>query len=381
MAQTRQRKKQTDSKLNEGAPSYPSASNNKKSTAPSSTTKKQQASTHRQTEFPFKFLFGLFSIVGLIVGLSYRKYGKFMFVERRKYDLKYTAAEWETLTKDKTVLLLGGPHRAGTTVLWQCLKAHPEISGFGSSFETGADFSEGIMIQNVYPRFGIGRENLPNQPKFTGLGQYALHKNAHMDETDLRVSVANKIKLLNRFGQYWNLTRPVWVEKSPPTAIMSTFLQALYNQGFPVKTKFLFITRHPIANAFAHKKQDRKLSLDTLMDNYVQLHSYLMEDWPKLQHDPVFLTVEDFIQAPADHLQRIFGWLGVDGSTETVQSILETVSIRKDINDSYRKMWCQEKRKDVSVAQLQQWQKAVRDLSLKYDMLNWCGDAASEEFE
>jgi hypothetical protein len=342
---------------------------------PTTTNKRRSSSNHRQKEFPVVPMLLLLAVVGFVVGTNFYKYGKFMFVDRSSYDLRYNATEWQHILKDKTVLLIGGPHRGGTTILWECIAKHPEISGFGSTFDTGADFSEGILLQDVYPTFGIGRTH--NQRRDQGLGRYALPKHGvHLTEFDKRISVPNKIKLLNRFGQYWNLSLPVLVEKSPPTAIMSRFLQALYNVDSPVKTKFLFITRHPIANAYAHQNMERSLTMYELMKNYLNIHTYLMRDLPKLRNDPMLLTLEEFAESPSRYLKQIFEWLKVDSTDETVQSILETIPIRSDVNEKYKKMWCGQK-KAIPLLYVQQWHEAIKAIPLPYDILNWCGDAVA----
>lgn len=413
--------------------------------------RRRRSKSSSSSSSSWRLLWGFAAIAGGIytgqVYRKYRKYGKFAFVDRRLYDMRWNATQWDELLMSssssskeedgrndsslplphKQILLLGGPHRGGTTILWKCLARHAEISGFADTFTTGADFSEGISMQTVYPDFGMGREAyLPPEHRHVdmGLGRYALHPDAHLTETDPRVSVSNKVKLLNRLGPFWNLTKPVWMEKSPPTAVMSTFLQALYNvqtttSSSPTTTtnatyitKFLFITRHPIANAYAHLKADPanrlRLDVDTLMKNYLQLHAYLSHDLAKLRNRPLVLTLEDFGRRPAACLRRVLAWLGVEDDSETaVRAILEAVPVRANVNDEYKTMWCQRLRRRRQqrpsesdngrdalprMEQIQEWHHAVRALSplLDYDILNWCDDdddynatatATTEEFD
>ena len=74
--------------------------------------------------------------------------------------LRHSTQEWNNIFENKTLLILGGHHRGGTTLLWEMLKIHPEVSSFGTTFETGSDFSEGVFLQDVLPLFGIGSEEL-----------------------------------------------------------------------------------------------------------------------------------------------------------------------------------------------------------------------------
>merc|ERR1712154_372924 len=94
---------------------------------------------------------------------------------------------------------------------------------------------------------------------------------------DLLEDSSTLSKLLNRFGPYWDRTKAygsdglmrakVWVEKSPQNGVLSSFLEGLYNMQVNedgsvdtsakpgrIATKFLYVTRHPIANTYAVDK-------------------------------------------------------------------------------------------------------------------------------
>ena len=61
------------------------------------------------------------------------------------FDLHNTPSEWKSLIREhKTILTIGGAHRSGTTLLWECITKHPETTGFGSEFESGVSFSERV---------------------------------------------------------------------------------------------------------------------------------------------------------------------------------------------------------------------------------------------
>jgi len=53
----------------------------------------------------------------------------------------------------------------------------------------------------------------------------------HWTQENKEVTPDNMKALLNRFGGFWNMSKPVLLEKSPPNAILSRYLQALYNVG------------------------------------------------------------------------------------------------------------------------------------------------------
>jgi hypothetical protein len=115
-------------------------------------------------------------------------------------------------------------------------------------------------LQTVLPTFGVGAEAMRG-PKAAadGLGRYAFAPSAHMTEAHALNSAASSRQLLSEWGAYWNLSKPVLLEKTPTDMLTSRLLQALLTpQGAPRGTfntrHFLFVTRHPIAVALAHKR-------------------------------------------------------------------------------------------------------------------------------
>uniref|UniRef100_A0A7S3JWT4 Uncharacterized protein n=1 Tax=Aureoumbra lagunensis TaxID=44058 RepID=A0A7S3JWT4_9STRA len=196
-------------------------------------------------------------------------FGWLYFVPERFKHLSLSAEEWQKILEKKKVLFIGGHHRAGTTLIWNQLRRHPNVVGFGN--KTGSDFSEGIFLQDVYPSFGIGRDFQKNsqsvydpnitiletvidvflesilirQPvrrrlnnsmettKFKGLGRYALAPEDHVHWTpelkQREINAHNQARLLNKFGYHWTMSKiedpniKILLEKSPPNAVLSTF--------------------------------------------------------------------------------------------------------------------------------------------------------------
>lgn len=150
-----------------------------------------------------------------------------------------------------------------------------------------------------------------------GLGAYGFNPHHHLTEED--ASVRSRTMLMNEWGYLWNLTRPVLLEKSPPNMIISTFLQEIFSTGDPLpyannpqasgsnggsnsggsdsstssgttRAKFLFISRHPIANALALAKAVAgSLGADGLPDMFKQVlhwvvsHETMREDMERLE--------------------------------------------------------------------------------------------------
>ncbi|GAB5368685.1 hypothetical protein AAMO2058_001340900 [Amorphochlora amoebiformis] len=281
---------------------------------------------------------------------AYQNYGVNFFIPESWQYLSHTPEYWqkEILAK-KTVVMVGGPHRGGTTLLWECLREHPDIANFGSQHQTASDLSEGIFLQDVYPNFGIGHEIAQSdwRRRRGGMGQFALGKEewVHLLEDHRLVTEYNQARLLNRYGYFWNMSKPVLLEKSPPNAVISRFLQALMNLNVPggyqdgeghSPVKFVFITRHPIANAMSHKswQQCKYMPMSVLVANWVAVNKYMVEDIPKLQFAKL-VRLEDFQQDPDAHLEELFKWIGLD-----VSKWSRGKSVIADTNAKYQREYC-----------------------------------------
>ena len=115
-------------------------------------------------------------VLGFLVSVSlgvqllcYRRYGPLFFVSAEAKRLSHTSSEWRELLRTRSVAFVGGHHRAGTTMLWRALAAHPSVASFGEQRECGLDFSEGVFAQDVYPRFGVGEAEAADPLALFGL--------------------------------------------------------------------------------------------------------------------------------------------------------------------------------------------------------------------
>ena len=356
---------------------------------------------------------GFLSAVGCVLYYYYSKYGIHILLGHGARDFKWTPYEWRNYIdeNEKTVLLIGGPHRSGTTILWEAIKSHPDVVGFGDRFETGVDYSEGVLFQEVYPRFGVGLEfkknfGAPNRAKGEenekndGLGRYALLPGVHWtkeNKKELLQDSSTLSKLLNRFAPFWDKNKKVgsdglnkskvWVEKSPQNGVLSTFLEGIYNM--PVMedgsvdlssakpkrsaTKFLYMTRHPIGNVYAIDKFVKEamggfIDFEILLRNYIQLHKYMRIDEGNLESPVMWARLEDFTSNPPKVLKEIFGFLDVSNTDEVIDDILKEVGdVHSNPNGKYVKKWCAEGIKEHGHL-LDKYGDDLKALDLGYDL-------------
>jgi hypothetical protein len=119
--------------------------------------------------------------------MLHRKHGSAMGTASRFRQLDLSAADTAAAMQAHTLLMLGGPHRGGTTLLWRLLGQHPNVSAFsrdpvqealtpflpGGRLAADVDVGmemEGLYQQSVYPLFGLGSQVRSLAPPRPGLG-------------------------------------------------------------------------------------------------------------------------------------------------------------------------------------------------------------------
>lgn len=371
------------------------------------------------------FLFVFVGVVGSILYHFYRMYGPAIFLGAGYKDFSIEPYQWRKYLDDhdKTILLIGGPHRSGTTIIWKAICSHPMAVGFGDRFDTGADYSEGILFQDVYPAFGVGMEFRKNfagagiqksrgedDVKINsggGLGQYALLPKSYVHWTkDNHKGTLDDSKtlsrLMNRFAPHWDSNKKfdggdglrkakVWVEKSPQNIVLSSYLEGIYNM--PVQedgsvgdtpknlitkpvTKFLFLTRHPIANVlatdiFIQESMGGKRDFEVMLRNYIQMHKYAIEDSKELQSPFMWVKLEDFVDNPSETLKSIFSFLELPTEANIIDKVLQDVgTIKSNPNDKYFSQWCLQKA-ELHSDTISKYKDEITSLGLGYD-LNLC---------
>jgi hypothetical protein len=188
-------------------------------------------------------------------------------------------------------LFLAGLHRSGTSPLHRAITSHPEVSGFA---DTGVPRDEGQFLQSVYP---------PAR-RFGGPGRFGFRPEAHLTEQSSLATAEAAQRLFAEWSQFWDLSKPVLVEKSPPNILRSRFLQAL----FP-NSAFVFVTRHPVAVALATSKWSGT-SLSSLIEHWIRCHRIMIDDQHHLTR---YLTVryEELIENPQKALAAMAAIVGL----------------------------------------------------------------------
>jgi hypothetical protein len=190
------------------------------------------------------------------------------------------------------IAFVGGLHRSGTTPLTSWLADHPAISRLKN---TGVMEDEGQHLQNVYAA----------AQRHGGPGRFAFDAAARLTDRSELVSADAAQELLRAWSPYWDVSRQILLEKSPPNLIRMRFLRAL----FP-RARFVMIVRHPVAVAMATQKWSRT-TIASLVEHWVCAHAHLSADAEAVGAVAV-IRYEDLMLAPDATLAGLFRFLGVE---------------------------------------------------------------------
>lgn len=214
-----------------------------------------------------------------------------------------------TASQHRLVFVIG-MHRSGTSMLAQMLARHSQISGLTG---TGMFMDEGSLVQKVLP--------LP-----PGVGSLALKRHARFDESSAYATPETAAALWDSWSPYWDLSKPVLIEKSPNHIMSTRLLQAL----FP-KAIFICILRHPVAQALAISKWASNRTVLQFLLNWDLCQRRLWSDLPHLKRKIVF-RYEDFCAAPQAMFDAFFRFIEL--APETVVDRPVTSS-----NERYYQKW------------------------------------------
>jgi len=224
-----------------------------------------------------------------------------------------------TRQKMHTHIFIGGLHRSGTSLVHRLLCGHPSVSGFSG---TGVPEDEGQHLQTLYPPAKV----------FGGPGRFALKKAAHLTENNRPLVEACKAELWTSWAPYWDLSKLVLLEKSPPNLIRSRFLQAVFPGA-----KFIFVIRHPLAVAAATQKW-AKLPIGDLARHWVRAHEIFLDDLAHVKSWAWF-RYEDLTANTESTLAQLYGFAGlepvkpnetvVDSNDAYFEKLVEPINAKK----------------------------------------------------
>lgn len=193
------------------------------------------------------------------------------------------------LREGQKLLFIGGLHRSGTSLLHEMLRSHPQASGI---YGTTVPEDEGQHLQSVY------------QPDSDYGLLFATAPGARITEESELVTNANRTSLLASWGAYWDLAKPVLLEKSPSNLIRTRFLQALFPEA-----AFATIVRHPIPTAIAVSKWTGA-SMYEICKHWLVAHQMFLEDRDVLTRS-VLVRYEDLLEKPDEETRKIFDLVGL----------------------------------------------------------------------
>jgi hypothetical protein len=234
--------------------------------------------------------------------------------------------------EDHRFVFVCGLQRSGTTMLYRYLDEQPLISALSG---TPVATNEGQYVQSVYPHDVYHSKG----------GRFALRPEARLTEESPLVTPENSRKLFDEWSQYWDVSAPVLVEKSPPNLIRTRFLQAMFPES-----SFVVLLRHPIPVTLATQPWggDR---IHSLIEHWLRAHELFAEDAPHLNRVHV-VRYEDIVADPDASLGRIFSFLGLDDPGQgrsgeegvNVDNFESDRTLRTGVNDKYFEEWRKRRR-------------------------------------
>jgi len=205
-----------------------------------------------------------------------------------------------------------GLHRSGTSLLFQCLRQHPQVSGFSN---TGVPEDEGQHLQDVYP----------TGEQLGGPGVFGFDPRAHATEEAPSAHAGSARRLMKCWAPYWDLEKPVLLEKSPPHLLRARWLQALFPDS-----AFILMMRHPVAAALATQKWSHTSGY-SLVRHWLHCHDLFAADRPYLRRVHV-IRYERFVANPEIHLADLRRFLGLAGE-------IPALPMRGELNAKYFSWW------------------------------------------
>lgn len=234
----------------------------------------------------------------------------------------------ESLMQNKKYVFVCGLHRSGTTPLQKILGQSPIISKMEN---TGSMYNEGQHNQSVYK----------DEWKFGGPGCFANNEDYHYTNKCHLLTKENNSKIIVEWAKYWDLSKQILLEKSPPNLIHTLYLQELVTKSY-----FIVIIRHPFICSMATINQSwsKEKSIDKYIQHWLKAHQIFFEDKPFIKK--YFLLHYEKIENDSSLAEKLSEFLEEDFEKSKItfdkfkntdSSYLEKYPINSEIIEKYEK--------------------------------------------
>jgi len=269
---------------------------------------------------------------------------------------------------------VGGQHRGGTTLLLRGIASHnavslhslhaaaalaiesegappqPQLAAQRAATLEAKLHNEGIFLQDVYPKSG-----LDHQPQFflrrrvsrlvcaispslegwiertlpaslayklvpwlscrlkEGIGGYAFSRASRLDAQHPLANEAGALRLFSQWEPHWNTSKPWLVEKSPSNARAIGMLSAMWAAARVKEVRFIFISRHPIAQALAMRVfiEPDDAVLEHQIQHWLAVEEAIREDSLRYLRSVALLSLEGLAAAPLQVVSKLLAWMGL----------------------------------------------------------------------
>lgn len=214
--------------------------------------------------------------------------------------------------RGRRIVFICGLHRSGTSLLHTCLRTHPGISGFTG---TGVCEDEGQHLQTV----------MSPAKEHGGPGRFAFDPSAHLTETSATNPQETAQQLFEQWSPYWDLNKPLLLEKSPPNLLRTRYLQSLFPEAC-----FVVVTRHPIVTSLAESRR-RGYQLHSLLRHWFRAHELLGADLRYVQNVLV-IRYEDLCHNSSTTLANVAKFL-------CIEDRFQPPAIDPSVDKRYKEAW------------------------------------------
>ncbi len=225
--------------------------------------------------------------------------------------MENTPAPIGALDKHK-FLFIAGLHKTGTSLIFRILRDHPQVSGFAN---TGFPQDEGQFLQSVFP----------TAITYGGPGIFGFNSAMHLTEDSACTTDANRQKLFCEWSRYWDISKPVLLEKSPPNLLKTRFLQAVFPNSY-----FVVVIRHPAVVSLATQKWIQ-IQPRILLRHWLQCYSVFSHD-KKFLRNCLIIRYEHFVRHANKHLSQIYRFV-------EIENYAHLYTIQKDVDMHYFEKW------------------------------------------